>query len=136
MMEYPQAIRFRNDVQAGDTAEMEMPIDGIPTRFAAAIIHDDEMTPLEYVDEDDAHYEAWRAGEFGYVGLVVGWEINEFQMGSDHAGSLWGIENWRDRASAECLAAIAHELIAEAADDVADLLEKAREALAAVKMAA
>ena len=105
-MEYPQAIRFRTDVQAGDTAEMKMPVDGIPTRFTAAIIHDDEMTPLEYVDEDGAHYEAWRAGEFGYVGLVVGWEINEFQMGNDHAGSLWGIENLRDRASAEYLAVV------------------------------
>ena len=123
---YPQIARFRADVQAGDVAEVIMPVDGIATRFMVRVEADTEMNPLEYVDEGDELHTAWKEGWVEYVGLVVEWEIPGLEMGNSHAESLWGIENWHDKSSAEYMAVTAHELIAEAAEGVAATLADVR----------
>lgn len=122
---YPQCVSFRADVQPGDTAEIEMVVDGVIVTFSAVIHPDHGITPMEF-DGDPAAHAKWKRGEFEYVGVVVGWSVKTLHMGDTHAYGLWGVENWYDKASAGYLAAIAHELIAEAAADVAATLADAR----------
>ena len=124
---YPQFARFRADVQAGDVAEVVMPVDGIATRFMVRVEADTTYSPLEYVDEGDELHNAWKEGYFEYVGLAVEFEIPAMEIGGDTATSLWGIENWHDQSTADHLSMMAHELLTEAAEGVARSIGLMRE---------
>lgn len=120
---------FEKFVQTGDSRTVEHG----PFTITATVHQDHDSTPLDFDFYSEEAVEAWRRGEWEFVGIVLSISVGSVQL-SNHAAALWSIEcNFPSNHpnESEWMTEVANDLLPEAIVEAEKLAVELKKQLAA-----